>query len=69
MTLREIDRQYAHWAIYPPPVYQLLRIGAALGLPVPERPDAEPARPSSEDELRALAMQFGVPVPEVTRVG
>ena len=60
MTLAEIDRQYAHWAIFPPPVIQLHRIGAALGISLPERADSAPIRPSSEDELAAVAAQFGV---------
>lgn len=69
MTLREIDRQFKHWAISPPPSLQLLRIGAAVGVPVPERADAGPMRTSTEDELRAMAMQFGAAVPEVSRGG
>jgi len=60
MSLREIDRQYAHWANFPPPVLQLHRIGAALGISLPERSDAPQARLPSEAELSAIAAQFGV---------
>ena len=64
MTLREIDRQFEHWAIYPPPAFALLRIGCALGLPAPERPSSAPDRQLTETELLAIARQFGVAPPE-----
>ena len=60
MTLREIDRQYKHWAVYPAPSIALVRIGIALGLPPPEVPEAAQAAPSSEAELRAFAASLGV---------
>lgn len=69
MSLREINRQLEHWRAYPPPVLQLLRIGISLGVPAPEPSSSLPVRPSSEDELIAMARQFGVAVPEARHGG
>lgn len=60
MTLREIDRQYQHWAVFPPPSIALSRIGQTLGLPAPTRRDVPAQAVTSHDELRAIAASMGV---------
>jgi hypothetical protein len=60
MTIREIDRQYKHWAIFPPVSLALARIGQVLGLSAPGAPAAEAFEPTSIDELRAVAASLGV---------
>jgi len=60
MTIREIDRQYEHWTIYPPPSIAIARLGASFGIPVPERKSKEPFTPTSIEELEAFAASFGV---------
>ena len=61
MTVREIDRQFEHWAREPSPARALIRLGARFGVAPPE-PEGqhESFEPSSLEELRAMAASLGV---------